>query len=72
MLMYSCHVCKICTDKINFNSSNTTTSPGFVQEAELPYHEYVGPDPSIDDMRKIVSIEKLRPSIPASWKNDEV
>ena len=45
---------------------------GFVQEAELPYYEYVGQDPGIEDMRKVVCIEKLRPCIPLSWEKDEV
>ncbi|XP_005111811.2 bone morphogenetic protein receptor type-1B [Aplysia californica] len=44
---------------------------GFVQEAELPYYEYVGQDPGIEDMRKIVSVEKLRPTIPAVWEEQE-
>ena len=28
-----------------------------------PYYEYVGEDPNFDDMKKVVSIEKKRPSL---------
>lgn len=45
---------------------------GIVHEAELPYYEFVPNDPSIDDMRKVVSIEKIRPTIPKQWESDEV
>ena len=49
-----------------------TFSKGFVHEAELPYYEYVGQDPGFEDMRKIVCLEKLRPTIPAAWGHQEV
>ena len=39
-------------------------------EFRLPYSEYVAPDPSLEEMRKIVCIEKLRPEIPEAWLND--
>jgi len=39
-------------------------------EFRLPYSEYVVPDPSLEEMRKIVCIEKLRPEIPEAWLND--
>lgn len=41
-------------------------------EFRLPYSEYVVPDPSLEEMRKIVCIEKLRPEIPEAWFNDVV
>jgi len=41
-------------------------------EFRLPYSEYVVPDPSLEEMRKIVCIEKLRPEIPEAWLNDVV
>ncbi|XP_059138990.1 bone morphogenetic protein receptor type-1B-like [Physella acuta] len=44
---------------------------GIVHEAQLPYYEFVPNDPSIDDMRKVVSIEKIRPTIPKQWESDE-
>ncbi len=39
-------------------------------EFQLPYSEFVGPDPSLDEMRKIVCIEKFRPEIPSEWADD--
>lgn len=44
---------------------------GIVHDAQLPYYEYVPQDPSIEDMRKIVCIEKIRPTIPEQWEHDE-
>lgn len=41
-------------------------------EFRLPYSEYVAPDPSLDEMRKVVCIEKLRPDIPEVWLKDSV
>lgn len=36
-------------------------------EFKLPYSDVVGPDPSIEEMRKVVCIERLRPNIPNPW-----
>lgn len=41
-------------------------------EFRLPYSEFVAPDPSLDEMRKVVCIEKLRPEIPEPWINDTI
>ena len=38
----------------------------------LHFSEYVAPDPSLDEMRKVVCIEKLRPDIPEVWLKDSV
>merc|ERR1719259_1373874 len=51
----------------------TRGSAGGVDEAldfALPYHQYVTPDPSFDEMRKVVSTDKIRPEIPDSWRAD--
>lgn len=42
------------------------------EEYQLPYYQYVSHDPSMDDMRKVVCIDELRPSIASWWKSDEV
>jgi hypothetical protein len=39
-------------------------------EFKLPYSDVVGLDPSIDEMRKVVCIEKLRPNLPNHWTSD--
>lgn len=36
-------------------------------EYQLPYFDLVQPDPAIEEMRKVVCIEKQRPSIPNRW-----
>ena len=36
-------------------------------EFKLPYSEFVGSDPSLEEMRKVVCIDQLRPEVPPSW-----
>ena len=43
-----------------------------VFDAELPYYEFVTSDPSIDDVRKVVCAQRIRPTIPEEWANQEV
>lgn len=45
---------------------------GNVDEYQLPYHDLVLTDPSYEDMREVVCIKKLRPSIANHWNTDEV
>lgn len=55
-------ICQRCTP-------NGLTKP-VEREFRLPYSEFVAPDPSLDEMRKVVCIERLRPEIPNSWYSD--
>ncbi|XP_078578590.1 bone morphogenetic protein receptor type-1B-like isoform X1 [Branchiostoma floridae x Branchiostoma japonicum] len=45
---------------------------GIVEEYQLPYYDCAPHDPSYEDMRRIVCIERQRPSIPNRWHTDEV
>jgi hypothetical protein len=36
----------------------------------LPYSDVVGLDPSLEEMQKVVCVQKIRPNIPSSWKTD--
>ena len=47
-------------------------SGGICEEYQLPYYDRVPCDPSIEEMRKVVCIEKYRPSIPNRWIQVEV
>lgn len=47
-------------------------SPGVTEEYQLPYYDLVPSDPSIEDMRRVVCEQKLRPSIPNQWQSCEV
>uniref|UniRef100_UPI00358FFE6E TGF-beta receptor type-1-like isoform X2 n=1 Tax=Myxine glutinosa TaxID=7769 RepID=UPI00358FFE6E len=40
---------------------------GLPEEYQLPYHECVPSDPSVEEMRRVVCDQKLRPTIPARW-----
>jgi serine/threonine protein kinase len=41
------------------------------EEYQLPYYQHVSHDPSLDDMRKVVCTDNIRPSPPSWWSNDE-
>ncbi|XP_072034860.1 TGF-beta receptor type-1-like [Amphiura filiformis] len=47
------------------------TVGGIYEEHQLPYYDMVPPDPSIDEMRKVVCTDRLRPSIPNRWNSIE-
>ncbi|XP_017867655.1 PREDICTED: TGF-beta receptor type-1 isoform X2 [Drosophila arizonae] len=42
------------------------------EEYQLPYWDVVQPDPSIEEMKKVVCIEKSRPNIPNRWHASDV
>ncbi|CAI9726163.1 morphogenetic receptor type-1B-like [Octopus vulgaris] len=43
---------------------------GIVEDAQLPYYDYLSPDPSYEDLKRVVCIEKKRPLIPNRWVSD--
>lgn len=45
---------------------------GGAEEYQLPYANRVPHDPTIEEMKKLVSIEEYRPPIPNNWLSDEV
>lgn len=47
-------------------------SAGHYEEAQLPYYDVVPMDPSFEDMKKAVVIDKRRPVIPNRWSQSEV
>lgn len=47
-------------------------SGGVHEEYQLPYYDLVPSDPSIEEMRKVVCDQKLRPNIPNWWQSYEV
>lgn len=42
------------------------------EEYQPPYYDCVPPDPALDDMRRVVCIEKRRPNVPNRWQSDTV
>ena len=44
---------------------------GVVEEYQLPYYDMVPSDPSIEEMRKVVCDQKLRPNLPNQWQSCE-
>lgn len=45
---------------------------GLQEDFQLPYYDLVPSDPTIEDMRKVVCEQKLRPSVPNQWQSCEV
>ena len=44
-----------------------------VEDFELPYYlDVTGPDPSFEEMKKIVCDGQRRPNIPSNWKKNQV
>lgn len=52
--------------------ASTVVSPGVHEEYQLPYYDLVPSDPSIEEMRKVVCDQKLRPNVPNWWQSYEV
>ncbi|CAG9855848.1 unnamed protein product [Phyllotreta striolata] len=42
---------------------------GIYDEYQLPFYDAVPPDPTIDEMRRVVCIDKQRPNIPNRWQS---
>ncbi|XP_014676569.1 PREDICTED: TGF-beta receptor type-1-like [Priapulus caudatus] len=48
-----------------------TKVQGICEDYQLPYYDMVPPDPTLEEMRKVVCQDKLRPSIPNRWTQNE-
>ena len=45
---------------------------GLCEEYQLPYHDMVPADPTHEEMRRVVAIERRRPDIANRWQSNEV
>jgi TGF-beta receptor type-1 len=45
---------------------------GTCEDYQLPYYNMVMPDPKIEEMKKLVTIDRKRPHIPNQWLCHEV
>lgn len=45
---------------------------GVAEEYLMPYQNMVPTDPSFEDMKKVVVVEKKRPPLPNRWNQSEV
>ncbi len=48
------------------------SSSGQVEEYRLPYFDSVGPDPGMEEMRRVVCEGGVRPQCPSRWERSEV
>ncbi|TNN84517.1 TGF-beta receptor type-1 [Liparis tanakae] len=44
---------------------------GLQEDFQLPYFDFVPSDPTIEDMRKVLCEQKLRPNVPNQWQSCE-
>ncbi|XP_022802451.1 TGF-beta receptor type-1-like isoform X1 [Stylophora pistillata] len=51
--------------------ARTCVCGGLCDEYQLPYYDRVPCDPSIEDMRKVVCVERYRPAFPNRWIQDQ-
>lgn len=45
---------------------------GAYEDYQLPFYDSVPSDPTIEEMKKVVCIERERPKIPARWLTNPV
>jgi hypothetical protein len=43
-----------------------------VGDYEPPFYGKVGPDPTFEEMRKVVVVDQQQPTIPSHWRSDDV
>ncbi|XP_070545371.1 bone morphogenetic protein receptor type-1B-like [Ptychodera flava] len=46
-------------------------SGGIAESAEVPYYDCLANDPSFEDVRRVVAVERRRPAIPNRWHSDD-
>ncbi|KAJ8010520.1 hypothetical protein DPEC_G00075940 [Dallia pectoralis] len=51
--------------------SSRCSLAGIVEDYQLPYHDLVQSDPAVEEMRRVVCDQKLRPNIPNRWQSCE-
>ena len=61
--MYCVHLCLNCTSVVVL---------GLCEEYQLPYHDMVPADPTHEEMRRVVAIDRRRPDIANRWQSNEV
>lgn len=44
---------------------------GNYEEYQMPYYDLVPSDPTLEEMRKVVCVERRRPEIPNKWQSHE-
>lgn len=63
---------ELCGDEPPSQELHFPFPSGIHEEYQLPYYDLVPSDPSIEEMRKVVCDQKLRPNIPNWWQSYEV
>lgn len=52
-------------------SRTVNSSAPIVEEYRQPFYEFVAPDPTFEEMKKVVVVDRCRPAVSRHWGNDE-
>lgn len=63
---------EVVLDVVSLLTARLVRPPGIHEDYQLPYYDLVQSDPSVEEMRKVVCEQKLRPNIPNRWQSCEV
>ena len=53
-------------------SASVLLPSGYAEECQLPYYDVVPTDPTFEEMKKVVVVERTRPEFPNRWTQSEV
>lgn len=69
-----CNLMRLIDESLRPGTENVSVmcTAGIHEEYQLPYYDLVPSDPSIEEMRKVVCDQKLRPNVPNWWQSYEV
>jgi hypothetical protein len=45
---------------------------GISEDFQLPYFDFVGQDPTLEEMKAVVCDKQIRPTCPNRWQSSEV
>uniref|UniRef100_UPI00358FCC99 TGF-beta receptor type-1-like isoform X2 n=1 Tax=Myxine glutinosa TaxID=7769 RepID=UPI00358FCC99 len=60
-----------CLGLVFWEMTRRCSNGGMHEEYQPPYYNMVPPDPSVEDMRKVICEKKIRPTIHNLWQNCE-
>ncbi|XP_077998950.1 bone morphogenetic protein receptor type-1B-like [Glandiceps talaboti] len=60
-----------CFGLVLWEIARRCVSGGIAESAEVPYYDSLAHDPSWEEVRRIVYVEKRRPAIPNRWHSDD-
>lgn len=72
IILYEYHTQTFSDFLFNLRSKWYLLHLGAVEKYQLPYFDFVEPDPSHEEMQKVVCIDRRRPLFPDYWHQNDV